>query len=347
MSKAFTSSLRNRSIDASRQPFRWAIAGYGDVVQRRVAPAILAGENVVLAGIWGRTLARASETAVRFGTVATDAIAPLCDSIDALYVATPVSSHMELATLAAGAGCHVLIEKPLSAGLGQVSPLAQLARSKSLCIGVAYYRRLLPAVRWLGEEIRSGRFGRSRSALVQFSMPYTPSPNDPMVWRYDRMIAGGGVLADAGSHRLDILSILFGPPVSLIARFLDVTAGGCERAAQVSLAWQDGLVAQLDVAWRAHHQDRLEIEFESAGLVLDPLDGGTAQISWRDGRTDWLELPGSPNLHEPLVRDFELAVRNQHAPACDLSGGILVDRMLAAAAISNSTGSAVRLDMNA
>jgi predicted dehydrogenase len=168
-----------------------------------------------------------------------------------------------------------------------------------------------------------------------------------MVWRYDRMIAGGGVLADAGSHRLDILSILFGPPVSLTARFQDVTAGGCERAAQVSLAWQDGLVAQLDVAWRANRQDRFEIEFESAGLVLDPLDGGAVQICWRDGRTDWLELPGPPNPHGPLVRDFELAVRDRRAPACDLSGGILVDQMLAAAAISNSAGGAVRLGMNA
>ena len=76
-----------------------------------------------------------------------------------------------------------------------------------------------------------------------------------MAWRYDRATAGGGVLADAGSHRLDILSILFGPPVSLIANFLDVTAGGCEPTAQVSLAWRDGLIAQLDVAWRAQRQD--------------------------------------------------------------------------------------------
>jgi predicted dehydrogenase len=148
-------------------------------------------------------------------------------------VATPVSSHLKIATAAASEGCHVLVEKPLSVGLEEVGRLESFARSNGIRIGVGYYRRLMPAVGWLKEKIKAGAFGEPREASVRFSVPFAPSPADPKAWRYDRAVAGGGVLADAGSHRMDLLSVLFGRPARLAATFSDFTAHDCERSAKV------------------------------------------------------------------------------------------------------------------
>jgi predicted dehydrogenase len=330
-------------VYASGERLRWGIAGYGDVVQRRVAPAIAAGANAVLAGIWGRNLARAQQAASRFGTVGTDDLRCLCRNIDALYVATPVSSHLTIAAVGASAGCHVLIEKPVSVGLEEVGQLESFARLNGVRVGVAYYRRLMPAIAWLRKRIDANAFGEPRSASLRFSMPFAPAPTDPMAWRYDRAAAGGGVLADAGSHRMDLLSMLFGRPTRIMATFADFTEHGCERSAKVRLLWDQRFHADMDVNWSESRLDRLKLEFEQVCLVLDPLDGGFIQM-WNGGsRLGGIELPAPANPHMALIRDFESSIRDGLSPACDLVDGLFVDEMLIAAATSNAVGGPVDL----
>lgn len=345
MSKASTESERRTTsaAHATSAPLRWGIAGYGDVVQRRVAPAIASIENATLACFWGRNLARSRQIASRYATIGTDSFDDLCQGIQALYVATPVNSHLTIAMKAAAAGCHVLIEKPLGAGMQQAGQLGVVARSNSVRVGVAYYRRLMPAIRWLKERIDAKAFGEPRRAMIRFSMPFAPSPADPMAWRYDRAVAGGGVLSDAGSHRMDLLSMLFGRPTRINAAFDDLTQGGCERSARVRLSWEQ-FHADLDVSWSKPFQDRFELEFEEASLVLDPLDKGTIEIREARGQTGSIELPGPANPHEALIRDFQMAIGNGRAPVCDLFDGLFVDRMLIAAARSDSIGCPVELE---
>jgi predicted dehydrogenase len=319
MSKACTSQTR------------WGIAGYGDVVQRRVAPAVAATNRCVLAGIWGRNIERARATASAYGAYGTDDLSDLCGRIDVLYVATPVIAHLAVAAAACRAGCHVLVEKPLSAGLGDPLALHELAQTRRRRVGVAYYRRLMPHVQWLRREIARGRFGAPLRAAVIFSSPFDPADGDPKAWRLDRRQAGGGVLADAGSHRLDLLAFLFGPPSTLEARFANVTDRDCERLAQVQLGWGCGLRADLVADWGSAAADRLELIFEGAHLVLEPLDCGTIQVRPLRGERDELAFAVAANSHQPLIEDFDDAVRSEQEPVCTLRDGLCVDRMLAAA----------------
>jgi predicted dehydrogenase len=345
MSKASTDPDHQvvSKVHATGQRLRWGIAGYGDVVHRRVAPAIAAGTNAVLAGIWGRNLARAQQAASHFATVGTDDLRSLCRDIDALYVATPVSSHLSIAAAGASAGCHVLIEKPVSVGLEEVGQLKRFARLKRVRVGVAYYRRLMPAITWLRKRIDAKAFGEPRGASIRFSMPFAPLPTDPMAWRYDQAAAGGGVLADAGSHRMDLLSMLFGRPTRIMATFADFTEHGCERSARVRLLWDERFHADMDVNWSGRRLDRLKLEFEQVCLVLDPLDGGFIQM-WKGGSCiGVIELPAPANPHVALIRDFESAIRDGLSPACDLVDGLFVDEMLIAAATSNAVGGPVEL----
>ncbi|MEV7194655.1 Gfo/Idh/MocA family oxidoreductase [Streptomyces sp. NPDC093510] len=307
---------------------RWGIAGYGDIVTRRVLPALHAlGEEPV--ALWGRDPRRAARTAERYGAARSGAApAVLLSGVDAVYVATPVVGHVPLAQAVLGAGLPVLIEKPLAGGLGTGDALDTAGR----CAGVAYYRRLAPAVRRLREEL--GGWAPER-VEVRFRCAFAPGPGDPMRWRTDPAVSGGGVLADAGSHRIDLLLHLFGRPYEMSARLGRRFPGGAERQAELVLRWRSGLRAHCLVEWGdGPPVDRVRLTGGGRAVTLDPLDSG--RIDGVDGAP--LLLPPPPNPHQPLLADFAAAVATGGAPVCPVAEAVLVDDVIVAAERSDADG---------
>lgn len=293
---------------------RWAVAGYGDVVVRRVLPAMReAGEEV--AAIWGRTRRRVDEVAARFAIpVAATDLAAVLGRVDAVYVATPVVAHVPTALAAVRAGRHALVEKPLAAALPTgADTLAAAAAERGVTVGVAYYRRLNPALIDLRTTLAAHHV---RHVEIDFRHAFDPAPDHPMRWRTEWSVAGGGVLADAGSHRLDLLCWLFGPPDAVDGQLTGLFPGGAERTARVRLHWPCGTTADCRFTWcTGPSADRMTITTAGGEIVLDPLDAGLAA-----------------NPHTPLVADFTRAVRGGGEPACPLAAASLVDSLIAAAA---------------
>ncbi|MFK4068328.1 Gfo/Idh/MocA family protein [Streptomyces sp. NPDC029674] len=313
---------------------RWAIAGYGDIVTRRVLPALHAlGEEPV--ALWGRDPDRAARTAERYGVARSGADPDvLLPGIDAVYVATPVVHHVPVARFVLAAGVPVLIEKPLAGGLGTGGALD----GAGWRAGVAYYRRLAPAVRRLREEL--GGWTPER-VEVRFRCAFEPGPADPMRWRTDPAVSGGGVLADAGSHRIDLLLHLFGRPYALTARYGRRFPRGAERQAELVLRWRSGLRAHCLIEWSdGPPVDRFRLTGGGRTVTLDPLDSGRLQETMGPP----VLLPPAANPHQPLLADFAAAVATGTAPVCPVSEGRLVDDVLVAAERSDAAGGrAVRL----
>ncbi|MEW2389134.1 Gfo/Idh/MocA family oxidoreductase [Streptomyces venezuelae] len=307
---------------------KWGIAGYGDIVTRRVLPALHAlGEEP--AALWGRDPHRAARTAEHHGVARSGAdVDVLLDGVDAVYIATPVVRHVPLARAVLAAGLPVLVEKPLAGGLGTGDTLDTAGR----CAGVAYYRRLAPAVRRLREEL-----DRWTPDLVEvyFRCAFAPGPDDPMRWRTDPALSGGGVLADAGSHRIDLLLHLFGRPHELTARLGDRFPRGAERRAELTLGWPSGTRAHCLVEWgNGPPVDRFRLTGGGRTLTLAPLDAG--RIDAPPGPP--LLLPPPANPHQPLLADFAVAVAAGREPVCPVAEGRLVDDVIAAAERSDAAG---------
>ncbi|WP_016910045.1 Gfo/Idh/MocA family oxidoreductase [Streptomyces xiaopingdaonensis] len=312
---------------------RWGVAGYGDVVARRVLPALRTlGEEPV--ALWGRDRRRAAEQASLHGVDrADDDPAVLLTGTDAVYVATPVSLHLPFAQAAMAAGLPVLVEKPLC---GTV-PRAGVDLPARGGAGVAYYRRLAPAVRRMAYELAEAGTGPVR-AEVRFRMPFAPGPDHSMYWRTDVRVSGGGVLADAGSHRVDLLLALLGPPAEVRARLTGRFPGGAERRAEVRMRWPEGDRADCLFEWSdGPPTDSFVVERGFRTVVLDPLDGGRLRRADRDGVVE-LFLPPAENPHRPLVADFVAAVAAGVPPVCPLTEAERVDAVLVAAARSDSAG---------
>lgn len=314
---------------AGRGPvrLRWGIAGYGDVVRRRGLPA-LAELHQEVTCIWGRDRSRAAELAAGHGAaLGTDSFGVLLDRCDAVYIATPVAAHVPLARAAIRAGRHVLVEKPLGGDLGyDRAQLLADARAAPGVTAVAYYRRFAPALRYLRDQLTGGPY----RVRLRFRAAFSPAPSDPMHWRTVRPVSGGGVLADAGSHRIDLLCWLFGPPDRVHGTLGAPFPGGAERSATVELGWASGTTADLRLQWASGPaMDRITCTGADHVLRLPELDSGWIIKEGNGDSTRYLPPEGNPLL--PVLRDFLGAIEAGCAPGCPLPDAAVVDDVIRAA----------------
>jgi predicted dehydrogenase len=320
-------------ISGNGAVLRWGVAGYGEVVCDRALPGLAElGQNV--AGIWGRDPERAAATAARYGAGRGFAeFGALLAEVDAVYVATPVAAHVPLALAALEAGRHVLVEKPLGGALGYDAGRL-LSASRGLVGAVAYYRRLAPAML----KVKELMAGRGPAELWStFRGAFDPAPGDPKHWRTLRAVSGGGVLADAGSHRLDLLCWLLGRPATVHAKLARPFPGGAERSALLAAQWADGSTARLRCDWTGQGLplDAFGCAADDLVLSLPRLDCGL--ILGHDGGTRLrLDLPPGPSPLVPVLRDFLRCADTGRAPACPLADAVAVDELIRSA--SEDTG---------
>src|SRR5690349_18239861 len=112
-------------------PIRWGIIGCGDVTEIKSGPGFQKAEGSELVAVMRRDAAKARDYAERHKVPRwySDADALLADrDVDAVYVATPTSSHKEYVLKAARAGKPVLVEKPMAASVGDCEAMIAACR---------------------------------------------------------------------------------------------------------------------------------------------------------------------------------------------------------------------------
>lgn len=111
-----------------------------------------------LAGVYDRDRARAADVARTVQTTAHEEMDELFSRADAVIVAVTTSAHHEVTKAALDAGCHVLVEKPLTPSLEEADELVDLADSRGLFLGVGHVERFNPAIRACRPYLKDPRF---------------------------------------------------------------------------------------------------------------------------------------------------------------------------------------------
>ncbi|MBX2817244.1 MAG: Gfo/Idh/MocA family oxidoreductase [Saprospiraceae bacterium] len=195
---------------------RWGMIGCGDVTEKKSAPALRLVDHSDLVAVTNRTIAKAHDYARRhqvdyvFATAEELVADP---RVNAIYIATPPGSHLELARLVAAANKPLYVEKPMARSFAECQEMNSLFENAGLPLAVAYYRRALPnflKVQSLLEEERIGPV-QSVDITLYMSAPKGSTAQPENNWRVDPSIAGGGLFYDLGSHQFDLLEFLFGP----------------------------------------------------------------------------------------------------------------------------------------
>ncbi len=194
---------------------RWGIIGCGDVTEKKSGPAFQKAQNSELVAVMRRDREFAKDYSSRHNVSQwyNDANALINDPrVDAVYIATPPSSHKKYTLAVARAGKPVYVEKPMALNHAECQAMIGACDEANVPLFVALYRRALPRFLKVKELIDSGIIGEIRA--VKMSLHQTVRPNDlkgENHWRVDPTIAGCGYFCDLAPHMIDLLIYFLGP----------------------------------------------------------------------------------------------------------------------------------------
>jgi predicted dehydrogenase len=193
----------------------WGIIGCGNVTEVKSGPAFNKVKDSRLIAVMRRNRELAEDYARRhnvpkFYSLASDLIND--QKINAIYIATPPSSHAEFAIASIKAGKPVYIEKPMALNYDECLKINKASEKYKVPVFVAYYRRALPGFLKVKELIENKSIGKVLYAKIElFKTPSEDEKNGKLSWRVDPEVSGGGHFFDLASHQLDYLDFLFGP----------------------------------------------------------------------------------------------------------------------------------------
>jgi predicted dehydrogenase len=134
------------------------------------------------------------------------------DGLDVIAVCTPNNLHLQPVSAALAAGKAVYCDKPLTDTLAAAEEVAAAAEETDSVarLGMVFQNRFFPATREAKRILESDGLGRILAFRGSYLHSGNASPQAPLKWKLDAAV-GGGVIADLGSHLIDLLSWLIGP----------------------------------------------------------------------------------------------------------------------------------------
>lgn len=304
---------------------KWGFIGCGEVTEKKSGPAfsLVPGSSVV--AVMSRNLDKVRSYAQRHNIPRwyTDAQALVDDpDVDAVYIATPPSSHATYAIMAMKSGKPVYVEKPLAASYAECQRINHISEQTGVPCFVAYYRRYLPYFQKVKQLIKDGAIGKVMSVQIRFAVP----PRDldynreNLPWRVQRDIAGGGYFYDLAPHQIDFLQEMFGP--ILRAHGYCCNRGGLYQTEDtVSAAFQfaDGMPGSGSWCFVAHQSarvDRISIGGELGSLHFSVFTYEPIVLLTEAGRQEF-SVPNPPHVQMPLIENIVQHLQGTGHCTCD------------------------------
>jgi len=199
---------------------RWGIIGCGDVTEKKSGPGFQKARGSELVAVMRRNGNLAEDYARRHNVPKWyDKAESLINDkdVDAVYIATPPSSHKEYALAVARAGKPVYVEKPMALNYAECLEIIQACEKANVPLFSAFYRRALPRFLKIKTLLDEGQIGSVRGVNLRlYQPPLAQDREGTNHWRVNPSIAGGGYFVDLGAHMIDLLQYMVGPIVSAI-----------------------------------------------------------------------------------------------------------------------------------
>jgi Predicted dehydrogenases and related proteins len=304
---------------------RWGILGCGDVTEVKSGPALQKCTGSRLVAVMRRDAAKAADYARRHGVPRhySDAAALCADpEVNAIYIATPPGSHLELARLAAASGKPAYVEKPYGRSAVEAAAINAAFADAGLPVFAAYYRRALPRFVKVRELLASGAIGRVAGVVLRLA---APPPRDN--WRLDPAVSGGGLFYDHGSHTLDLLDLFVGPlrDVSGHAANRSGLHPAVEDTVALTFLTADGAPGAAHWNFAApHREDCIEIHGGTGRILFSVFSEEPVRLqrtSATAGLTEEVfDIPHPPHVQQPLIQTVVDTLRGLPGATCPSTG---------------------------
>lgn len=289
-------------------PLRWGIIGCGDVTEVKSGPGFQKAEGSELVAVMRRDAARAEDYARRHNVPRwfSDAEELIhCPDVDAVYIATPPGSHLQLAVAVSEAGKPCYVEKPMARNATECNFMRTAFGVAKTPLWVAYYRRALPRFLLAKEILDSGKIGAPVSVSYTFAAGRETDldPNN-LPWRLKAEDAGGGIFLDMGCHTLDILDFLLGPLADVKGNATQTdTRYRVEDAVSMTFTTERGAAgsASWDFTGATPGADQITIQGETGEIKLSTFGNEPVEMRTENG-TERFDRPNPPHIQQPLIQ---------------------------------------------
>lgn len=319
---------------------QWGFVGCGEVTEKKSGPAfsLVPGSKVVAVMSRSKEKARSYAERHHIPKWYTDPQELMDDpDVNAVYIATPPSTHATFAIMAMKAGKPVYVEKPMSSSYEECGRINRIAEKTGIPCFVAYYRRYLPYFIKVKELIQNGAIGNAINVQIRFAVP----PRDldynqkNLPWRVQPDIAGGGYFYDLAPHQIDLLQEIFGPIIEAKGYYdnrgklyeTEDTVSACFRFA----SGLPGSGSWCFVAHESAKEDRIEIIGDKGQICFSVFTYQPITLQSEKGYEE-ISIPNPEHVQLPLIKLVVEHLQNKSICTCDSVSATpvnwVVDRIL-------------------
>ncbi len=278
------------------------VVGVGHMGKHHVKSYVALKHICELVGIYDIDQVKGEEIAQSYGIKSCSSLQDLLGKVEAVTIATPTSTHYEIARTALEKGLDVLIEKPITSTVEEAEKLLLLAKKKDRVLQVGHIERFNPAVIELPKILQDQR-------IIALNMERM-GPFDPRIEDTD-------VIQDLMIHDIDILRFLLQQPVKDLQAYGSVvrSSNGHIDFAVANLLMDEDIIASLTASRVTSKKvRRLTITTLAAFIELDYIERRIT-ISHRGGYAslDHFSEYHQENKVERIFSSDEEPLRNQLA----------------------------------
>lgn len=303
----------------------WGFIGCGDVTKQKSGPAFQKIKHSEVVAVMSRNLNKAKSYAQERGIKKWyDDAQELVDDpeVNAVYIATPPSSHATYAIMAMKAGKDVYVEKPMAVTYEECTRINRIAGEMGRKCFVAYYRRYIPYFMKVKELATNGTIGNVINVQIRFAQPPRELDynRDNLPWRVQPDIAGGGYFYDLAPHQIDLLQWMFG--YILEAKGYKSNRGKLyevEDTISASFKFDNGLVGSGSWCFVAHEsaqEDRIEIIGDKGMICFSVFTYAPIALHTLDGRKE-LYIENPEHVQQPMIQAVVDHLRGNDTCTCD------------------------------
>jgi predicted dehydrogenase len=286
---------------------RWGIIGCGNVTEVKSGPAFSKVNNSSLHAVMRRNAEKAKDYAKRHSVQkwydnASDLIND--PAVNAIYIATPPSSHEKYTLESLQAGKPVYLEKPMALDAKSAQRIAEASKRTGVKLSIAHYRRQLPLFRKVKQLLDENRLGKVLAINLTLFQAHGAAQPLSSNWRLDPSVSGGGYFHDLAPHQLDLIYYFFKAPVIVKGVSLNQMGNyAADDAAACTMLFENGAV--LNGAWcfsvdASQERDKCEIigtdgALEFSIFVMDKL------ILRTNDREETMTFESLPHVQQPMI----------------------------------------------
>lgn len=304
---------------------KWGFIGCGEVTKHKSGPAFEQIDGSEVVAVMSRDLNKAKAYAKKYNIPKwyDDAMDLINDpNVNAIYIATPPSSHATYAIMALKAHKPVYIEKPMAISYEECCRIIRISEEEKTPCFVAYYRRYLPYFQKVKELIDGGEIGKVINVQIRFAQP--PIDLDynkgELPWRVQPDISGGGYFYDLAPHQIDLLEEMFG--CILDAKGFKNNLGGlyqAEDSISACFRFESGIIGSGSWCFVAHEsakEDRIEVIGDKGQICFSVFSFEPIALHNSEGRQEF-NIENPKYVQQPIIQSIVNQLQGKEYCQCD------------------------------